>query len=194
MSELPSASFNSQNNRDRRVGYGEAPQEHRTKSIMEYLFTEVLFPRTMDALRETIHTGTDRMFDERFGRGRHNNSGYYNQAPGYRGSWIRQPQSYNSMYKEPSYSREDTNNSEVPMLKFDSIPDYLAQYDAFQDEIQRNGYIRLSEIYDMCRLNCQYTYENWGWKSMNGVRRIRLRHDKDGYEYGMIWPNPVPLK
>lgn len=146
-----------------------------SKSVGEYIVTEVLVPNTKDLIVEIVKSAIEMfMWGERRSKGssRHGGGKQYTSY----GSYF----SDKSSDRDRGYGRREMSRSARARHDFDEIlitdrgeaEEVLSHmYDLCEDY----GMVSVADFYDMVGVDADFTDQKYGWTDMRGVKPVRVR-------------------
>lgn len=151
-------------------------------NVKSYILMDVLVPSVKRALSDIIKNGIDMLL--------------YGSTGGDRKGSIAGRVSYRDYYDKKD-SRSDQNSSYKYRTRL-SYEDIILESRGEAEEvlyrmdelIELYGVVRVADLYDMVGVSCDFTDNNYGWKSIKSAEAIRLR---DG-GYALKLPKAMPVK
>lgn len=163
-----------------------------SKSVVHYVFSEVLVPQAKDMITEAASSGFERLI---YGENRTPRRGPGRSGTGYSSG----PTNYTryAVRGNNPIGRADTQDRRpVAHPRTQSIDDILLAtrveaetvLDRLYDLLKEYEIVSVSDLYSLVGLSSSYTDQKWGWMDLHGsqVRRVR-----DGYIVEL--PRTVPL-
>lgn len=160
-----------------------------TKSVIGYVFSDVLIPQAKDMLTEAVSSGFEKLIygDTRPGRrysGRSTNPGPTNYTRyAVRGN--------NPIGRSGQEERRHT--ASVRTQEFDDIilatrPEADMVIERMYDLLEQYGSVSVADLHMLIGWSSSYTDQRWGWTDLRGANVTRHR---DGY--ALILPKTVAL-
>lgn len=163
-----------------------------SKSVVQYVFTEVLIPQAKDMITEAASSGFERLIygDNQQSRGyRRSSRTGYTQGPT---NYTRYAVRGNNPIGRPS----GESHRPVHQARTQSVDDILLAtrieaetvLERLYDLLKEYESASVADLYSLVGLSSNYTDQKWGWTDLHGseVRRVR-----DGYILEL--PKAVPL-
>lgn len=152
-------------------------------NVKSYIFMDVLVPAIKKAISDIVTDGIDMILYGGTGRSRKRSGGvnatYVDYTNRYRSDDRRRDE---DRYR----SRSVYNFDDVEFEKISDAEDVLEGLDALIDNY---GMARVSDLYDLVGMSCEYTANNYGWTSLGSARPERIR----GGGYVLRLPKPMPI-
>lgn len=154
-------------------------------NVKSYIFMDVLVPAIKKAISDIVTDGIDMILYGGTGRSRRRSGGgvnatyvdYTNRS--YRDDRRREDDRYRS---RSMYDFDD--------IEFKKITDAEDVLEGLEALIDAYGMARVSDLYDLVGMSCEYTANNYGWTSLGGnARPERIR----GGGYVLRLPRPMPI-
>lgn len=152
-------------------------------NVKTYIFMDVLVPAIKKAISDIVTDGIDMILYGGSGRSRKRSGGVNATYVDYT----------NRSYRDDRRRDEDRYRSrsvyDFDDIEFKKIKDAEDVLDGLDALIDRYGMARVSDLYDLAGMSCEYTANNYGWTSLGGARPERVR----GGGYVLSLPRPVPI-
>ena len=157
-------------------------------NVKSYILMDVIIPEIKKTILDVLYNSLDMAFNGENGRGRASRgiantvsySRYYTDRDR-RGS--RQPDRFSSPQKRVARGMncddiifENRGQAEAVLTRLDEIMDNY-------------GLVRVSDVYDISGVSCEYTNTNYGWTDISSADVVRYG---DG-TYGLKLPRALPL-
>lgn len=153
------------------------------KSVKSYVFGEVLIPAIKKAISDIVTDGIDIILygESRKGSRRSPSGGVtYNSYSGYYND--RRPRmNERQALTTPGYFCED-----IILDKRADAEEVLTRLDEL---IEAYGLVRVSDLYDLVGMSCDFTYNNYGWTN---IRNANIQRTRDG-GYAIKMPRAMPI-
>lgn len=153
------------------------------KSVKSYVFGEVLIPAIKKAISDIVTDGIDIILygESRKGARRSNASNlsyssysnYYNDR--------RPRMNERQALTTPGYFCED-----IILDKRADAEEVLTRLD---EMMETYGLVRVSDLYDLVGMSCDFTYNNYGWTN---IRNANIQRTRDG-GYAIKMPRAMPI-
>lgn len=149
----------------------------------------VIIPSLKSWLRDTLYGLIDSIFKSGNGgysQGRYRS--YYDDYPSYR-SKTNTRYDYSNNYNEKPRAVKIPNDYTDIVL--DSREDAENVLDLLRELIDKYGVASIMDLYDVCGLSCDFTYDKYGWHDLNH-QIARVVRTSGGYTFRL--PRAVPLE
>lgn len=150
------------------------------KSVKSYVFGEVLIPAIKKAISDIVTDGIDiilygesRKGSRRSSAGNISYSRYYDDR--------RPRMNERQALTTPGYFCED-----IILDKRGDAEEVLTRLDEIMDTF---GLVRVSDLYDLVGMSCDFTYNNYGWTN---IRNATIQRTRDG-GYAIKMPRAMPI-
>lgn len=155
-----------------------------TSSVASFVFTRLIIPRLQVLAVDTINAVARAIFlGERTSEPSRKTPGGYTSYQGY----------YDGEKKYPSTklsSSKKTNGSfQFQQVLVKTYGDAQLILDRLDEELDNQGYVTVSDLYEAAKLPCPFTGNYYGWENISSARIVT---DSDGYLIEM--PEPHALK
>lgn len=151
-------------------------------NVKNYVIMDVLIPSIKNAISDIIKSSVDMIF------GTSTSSSRKTTASGSRVS-------YRSYYDDPRDSRRDyassynsANRFDYDDIVFKSRSDAEAVRIEMLNLIDRYGFVRVGDMYDLVDLPAPFTSNSYGWTNLRNAEAIRVR---DGYILRLPKASPI---
>lgn len=147
-------------------------------NVKNYIFMDVIIPSIKKAISDVIKTGVDMIL--------------YNGESSPSAS-TNSRTSYRSYYESNNVKARSSSNTKTKYdydeIIFSSRGDAEAVLDELDELISQYGAASIMDLYSAADLECDYTYNKYGWTNIRNAQVIRGR---DG-GYMIKLPKPLPL-
>lgn len=158
------------------------------KTVTEYIAKDVVVPLVKGMIQSVVNTAVDMML---YGGG--GNPNYRNNVSGYRSNNVSYKPYYdqrNSSNNNSYYSKPRTNYGyEYNEIVFESRADAEAVFYRMMEIINAYGVVRVADYLEISGRESNYTDNNYGWPSLEGVQ---IRRARDG-GYFLDLQRPMPI-
>lgn len=149
-------------------------------SVKSYVITDVLIPAIKKAISDIVTNGIDMLLYGEAGRSRRSNSG---------GTKVSYQGYYANNRRDTTPSRNRTGYDYDSIL-FNSRGDADAVLVELEELISQYGVASIMDLYSAAGLQCDYTYDKYGWSDLRTAQVVRARNE-DGYYIKL--PKALPL-
>ena len=153
--------------------FQQAVSDNASKA-KQYILHDVIIPTIKNAITKTVEVLV-------WGDDRRSKSA---------GSKVSYGSYYNDRFNQQQSRPEPrTNGFNYDDIIFDTRGEAEYVRSQLDDVMATYGMVRVSDLYDLVGLTCDYTYNNYGWTN---IRNAEIRPTRDGYLLAM--PRAIPLK
>lgn len=161
-----------------------------TKSVIGYVFSDVLIPQAKDMLTEAVSSGFERLI---FGESRPNRryGGRPQTGPGPTNYTRYSARGNNPIGRQGHEDRRPTvsvRTQDIDDILLATRVEAETVVDRMYDLLRDYDSVSVADLHSLIGLSSSYTDQKWGWTDLQGtdVRRVR-----DGYI--LVLPKTVPL-
>lgn len=132
-------------------------------NVKSYVFMDILVPAIKKAISDIVTNGIDMILYGESGR-----------------SDKRKKTSDYVSYRDYSRKRDDrpvrrSGGWDFDDIVFDTRAEAEAAIDQMNDLIDRYGYVRVGDLYDMAQISAPYTANRYGWMNVSSAETVRTR-------------------
>lgn len=151
------------------------------KNVGGYLLHDVLIPAAKKTLSDLVTNGIEGVL---YGR---NNRGSSRPTV----DRVSYDTAYNSYNYRPDRYIPDQPRSmfDFDRITFSNRGDAEMVLTRLDEVIAAYGQARVSDLYDIIQVSCDYTYNDYGWTNLSTARVVLLRGG-----YGLDLPRAIPLR
>ena len=154
-----------------------------TSSVASFVFTRLIIPRLQVLAVDTINAVARAIFlGERTSEPSRKTPGGYTSHQGYYGGEKKSAAKLSS-------SKKTKGSFQFQEVIVDSYGDAQLILDRLDEQLDNQGYVSVSDLYEAARLPCPFTGNYYGWENISSARIVT---DSDGYLIEM--PEPHALK
>ena len=154
-----------------------------TSSVASFVFTRLIIPRLQVLAVDTINAVARAIFlGERTSEPSRKTPGGYTSYQGYYGGEKKSAAKLSS-------SKKTKGSFQFQEVIVDSYGDAQLILDRLDEQLDNQGYVSVSDLYEAARLPCPFTGNYYGWENISSARIVT---DSDGYLIEM--PEPHALK
>lgn len=150
-----------------------------SKSVVQYIFSEVLIPQAKDMITEAASSGFERLI---YGDARPPGGSRRNRGPGYSPG----PTNYtryairgnNPIGRAGGEDRRQVHSPRqqgIDDILFATRPEAETVLDRLYDLLNKYESASVADLYSLVGLSSSYTDQKWGWTDLHGsqIRRVR---------------------
>lgn len=150
------------------------------KSVKSYVFGEVLIPAIKKAISDIVTDGIDIiLYGESRKGSRRSNAGNVSYRSYYDD---RRPR----MNERQALTTPGCFCDEIILDRRGDAEDVLARLDEIMDTY---GLVRVSDLYELVGMSCDFTYNNYGWTN---IVNATIQRTRDG-GYAIKMPRAIPI-
>lgn len=154
-----------------------------TSSVASFVFTRLIIPRLQVLAVDTINAVARAIFlGERTSEPSRKTPGGYTSYQGYYGGEKKSAAKLGS-------SKKTNGSFQFQEVVVDSYGDAQLILDRLDEQLDDQGYVTVSYLYEASGLPCPFTGNYYGWENISSARIVT---DSDGYRIEM--PEPHALK